>query len=33
MTKYLEARTSYLELVTLQAELKKQQIIGESSEE
>ena len=33
MNKYLEARTAYLELVTLQAEMKKQEILDGSSEE
>ena len=33
MDKYLKARTSYLELVTLQAEAKKQEIGSSSSEE
>jgi len=33
MEKYLKARTTYLELVTLQAEMKKQEIIEDSSEE
>ena len=33
MDKYLEARTAYLELVTLQAEMKKQEILDGSSEE
>jgi hypothetical protein len=33
MDKYLKARTSYLELVTLQAEAKKQEIDSSSSEE
>ncbi|GIT11048.1 MAG: hypothetical protein CM1200mP32_05410 [Methanobacteriota archaeon] len=32
-TKYLEARTAYLELVTLQAQNKKQEILDGSSEE
>jgi hypothetical protein len=33
MEKYLKARTAYLELVTLQAESKKQEIVSVSSEE
>jgi hypothetical protein len=33
MEKYLKARTTYLELVTLQAEMKKQEIIQDSAEE
>ena len=33
MDKYLEARTAYLELVTLQAQMKKQQIRDGSAEE
>jgi len=33
MDKYLEARTAYLELVTLQAQMKKQQILDGSAEE
>ena len=33
MEKYLKARTAYLELVTLQAESKKQEIVEGSSEE
>ena len=32
MDKYLKARTSYLELVTLQAESKKQEITNSSEE-
>ncbi len=33
MEKYLEARTAYLELVTLQAQMKKDEMINPSSEE
>jgi hypothetical protein len=33
MEKYLEARTAYLELVTLQAQMKKEEMINPSSEE
>ena len=33
MEKYLKARTAYLELVTLQAESKKQEIVEDGSEE
>ena len=33
MEKYLKARTAYLELVTLQAESKKQEIVEGGSEE
>ena len=33
MEKYLEARTAYLELVALQAQMKKKEILSDSSEE
>ena len=33
MEKYLEARTAYLELVALQAQMKKKEILSGSSEE
>ena len=32
MEKYVEAKKAYLELITLQAEIKKQQLLGEESE-
>ena len=33
MEKYLEARTAYLELVTLHAQMKKEEMVNPSSEE
>ena len=32
MEKYVEAKKAYLELIALQAEIKKQQLLGEESE-
>jgi hypothetical protein len=32
MEKYVEAKKAYLELVALQAEIKKRQLLGEESE-